>query len=787
MKIECSCGAKHEFELRPEMQTHPVQFICPACGLDASDFVDGLVRRELGQNEKPTGTPIPALASATPSAAQPSPRTGVRLRPTQPLAEAKPAPAQTEALGCPKHPGEVATDKCYICSKPICPKCMALFGYVCSPLCKAKAESRGITLPVYEGQASVLEARRWRKMVRAGTAAGVLLVVLLGLWFWYDWFGCLPKPVFSVRFAQPAYSGQSVICGNHQDQIVFLHGATLARYDLKSGQEAWSRQVLDQEEIQRAVNRELQAAKALVDKATSEAWERIPKMPSAQEVTARLERAAAAALSLHVRGQNVWVASPGKLVRCAWATGKIENEIPVPSGSEPVIHRGDELVFVDTSTATPAVTHVDMSSGRTQTERLGQEDAQLLAANASKPARSESPAPPEAGLPTGTPAGQPMSPAKAAEQAQHMSLARKIALPAVLAANLNQQRALNELDDHGRSPAASGPGLEPGSSFSLIPGKEGFVELAVKLLEAHLVSRSAVKAGKPGLEGEVTAGQSMELSNEMLNDLQRSNGGDIVQEDHSRYQVSVRRPGSDTTWTGEVVGPPKLYPLDTVNVLAADKLLIVLDKANRKLWQGVLGFNISAAVNALDEESAPYGRGPCVERNGALYVFDEGVLSAFDLKTGTARWRLPTVGVAGIFFDAHDMLYVNTTTASYESLKYSRQIDLSRKVLSVILKVDSRNGKILWSTQSQGLVNYVWHGLVLTAQSYQPDETTDASQTDTGFQQGPWLRIRRLSPSNGRELWEHYQERAPVDIGFDRNAIRLVFKKEVQVLRFPTL
>ena len=222
-----------------------------------------------------------------------------------------------------------------------------------------------------------------------------------------------------------------------------------------------------------------------------------------------------------------------------------------------------------------------------------------------------------------------------------------------------------------------------------------------------------------------------------------------------------------------------------MNVLAADKLIIVLDKANRKLWQSALGFNIPAAVNALDEESATYGRGPCVERNGALYVFDEGVLSAFDLATGNARWRLPTVGVAGVFFDDHDMIYVNTTTASYENLKYSRQIDLSRKVLSVILKVDSRNGKILWSTQSQGLVNYVWRDCVLTAQSYQPEEPEDASQADTGFQQGPWLRIRRLSPSDGRELWEHYQERAPLDIAFDRNTIRLVFKREVQVLRFP--
>jgi len=54
MKIQCSCGVKHEFELTPELATHPVKFVCPACGLDASDFVDQLVRRELGQAAAPS-------------------------------------------------------------------------------------------------------------------------------------------------------------------------------------------------------------------------------------------------------------------------------------------------------------------------------------------------------------------------------------------------------------------------------------------------------------------------------------------------------------------------------------------------------------------------------------------------------------------------------------------------------------------------------------------------------------------------------------------------------------
>jgi outer membrane protein assembly factor BamB len=320
----------------------------------------------------------------------------------------------------------------------------------------------------------------------------------------------------------------------------------------------------------------------------------------------------------------------------------------------------------------------------------------------------------------------------------------------------------------------------------LIPSKSGFVEFSVKLLESRIISRSAMKPAsvKSALDGDITAGRSMEASSEMLNEMQRENGGDLVQEDHSRYRVSIMAPGATSAWAGDVEGHPALYPLDSVNVLTADKLMIVLNQANQKLWQSTLSYNVVPGLAALDEASATYGLGPCAERKGTLYVFDQGVLSAFDLKTGDARWRLPSVGITGLFFDDQDMVYVNTTTASHASLKYSKQIDLSQKVGTVILKLDSRDGKILWSAPAKGLINYVSGKYILAAQTSMPDNLEDAD-TDTGLEKRPWMRIRRISPASGREIWDHFQERAPLDIAFDQNTIRLVFKKEVQVLRFP--
>src|ERR1019366_8510956 len=102
----------------------------------------------------------------------------------------------------PKHPDQFTTDRCRICSKPICPKCMELFGYVCSPLCKGKAESHGITIPVYAGQKSVREARAWRRTARVGGAIAGLVLALLGFWIWYAWVGSVPKVVWSVRFPE---------------------------------------------------------------------------------------------------------------------------------------------------------------------------------------------------------------------------------------------------------------------------------------------------------------------------------------------------------------------------------------------------------------------------------------------------------------------------------------------------------------------------------------------------------------------------------------------------------
>src|SRR5208283_2891682 len=163
------------------------------------------IRRELGQ-PVPAATPqLQAAAESVPTSASSGPaRVQIhKAAQTRPAAESADADAP---VTCKKHPKELATHRCLVCQKPICPKCMELFGYVCSPLCKAKADSHGIEIPVYAGQKSVIETRRWRRMGLIAGGIGAVAAVVLGFWFWYAWFGSVPKPIFSVRFDEPAYS-----------------------------------------------------------------------------------------------------------------------------------------------------------------------------------------------------------------------------------------------------------------------------------------------------------------------------------------------------------------------------------------------------------------------------------------------------------------------------------------------------------------------------------------------------------------------------------------------------
>ena len=768
MKLQCSCGAKYAFDITPEMAQNPVKFVCPACGLDASDYVNQLVREELAQKNLPDA-PAPSLASA------PAPAARLRISHEEKPAEAAPAMPVSSKF-CSKH-RERTTEKCAVCGKPICPKCMEIFGYFCSPLCKGKADAENIDVPVYAGRKDVIEAKFWRKTGLVFGVLGTVIVLAIGAWGWYEFFGSVPHTFFSVRFEDTdrAYSGASKLVG--KDQLIFLHGGTLARCDLETKKQIWSQELITKPQVDEIIKAE-NDAEARADSENAGGYHH---RRSADDIERSAKQFLQTQLSLRVSGQNIWVANGGKLTHYDWDTGKVLREIPLPERGE-LVERGDELLLFGAQ----SVTHISLASGDSRVEPFEATGTTTLAAAQNSAT---------GGLPgASNDNGKPLDPQKVETQAQGLKLPAKIALPALLANAQHEQQLEAALKDDPQHPRPKNSAAQPaaGESFRLVAGKNGFAVFSTRLLEEHLVTRTAMKAApaKSVLDGDLNASKTTEAANEILNEMQRNRGGDAVTEDESRYQATVHLPdaASASDWTGEVVGPPELFVLKTVNVVAAGKTVIVLDKTNKKIWQALLTYNVSIGGDKFSGEDSKFGDGPCVEHGDTLYVFDQAVLSAFELNTGSARWRLPSVGVVGLFFDDHD-IYVNTTTGNPDDIKYSRQIDLSRKTEAVLFKLDPKTGKTLWSIKPDGYVSYLSGKSIYIVDSYDPNPTDEDVLNDmtASLQKPPFLHISRIRPADGHILWEYADhDRCPIDVRFQENFIQLIFKREVQVLRYLT-
>jgi len=654
-----------------------------------------------------------------------------------------------------------------------------MFGYFCSPLCKAKAEDQGVDVPVYAGQRDVVEGQFWRKTGLIAGSIGLLVVALLGGWIWYAWFGSVPHPYFAVRFEDNdrGYYGHAQLVG--KDQLVFLHGGTLARYNLKTKQSVWTQELITKQQIDERI-KAMNEEQAKANEGTG-----LHSHMSADSIERTVRQDLQGELTLHVSGQNIWVEKENKLTHYDWDSGKVVKDVTLPEREGQLVDTGDELQIIGAK----SVTHISLASGESHTEEYGPSGAKtiVLAQNDAG-----------GGL-VGADGSQPLDPKKVEAQAANMKLQGRLALPAILSNSRHEAQLEQALrDDNGR-PKAKGGKTVPDDAvlFQLVPGPTGFVEYSSRLLEERTVTRSAMKAPpkKSALDGTVNAAHTGEIANEILNEMQRNSGGDTVTEDQSRYEVKIRLPGAEGVpeWKGEVIGSPELYVLKTVNVIVAGKSVIVLDKNNKKLWDASLTYTVSGGgeegIRLFSREASRYGEGPVVERGDTLYVFDQAVLTSFDLATGNARWRLPSVGVVGLFFDNKDNVYVNTTTGNPDDIKYSRQIDLTRRTESVVSKVEAKTGKTLWTAKPGGFVSYVSGQFLYVIDCYDPNPTDEEEMNDMtlSLQKPAFLRITRIRPSDGKIMWDYYdRNRCPVNWEFEDNSIQLIFKREVQVLRYLT-
>jgi hypothetical protein len=140
-----------------------------------------------------------------------------------------------------------------------------------------------------------------------------------------------------------------------------------------------------------------------------------------------------------------------------------------------------------------------------------------------------------------------------------------------------------------------------------------------------------------------------------------------------------------------------------------------------------------------------------------------------------------------MFFDDADCMYVNSTTADLDSLKYSRQIDINKQTLPSVLRINCKTGDVLWTVRPDAFVSHVEGKFAFCLSSHQGADLDEDSLTTLPGMTDSHLDIRRLDPKTGKTMWDYQEKRAPFHVRFHGNIIELVFRKEVEVLKFISL
>jgi hypothetical protein len=211
IKVQCPCGTRFEFEVEPVHERMPVPINCPACGADATNLANDVIRQRASQ-PRPIVV-IPMRVDPPPRAAEvpvPAPQSGLKIAkaasvpvPASELAaapvDALPSENNSPATLCPKHKDEPAVEACVVCGKAMCLKCMEQFGRVCSVFCREQATQKRVYVPPYAGQKTVTQARSNLKAKLITLSVLAVIAVCIGLCIWYKFFGRNPKPVFTTR------------------------------------------------------------------------------------------------------------------------------------------------------------------------------------------------------------------------------------------------------------------------------------------------------------------------------------------------------------------------------------------------------------------------------------------------------------------------------------------------------------------------------------------------------------------------------------------------------------
>lgn len=311
----------------------------------------------------------------------------------------------------------------------------------------------------------------------------------------------------------------------------------------------------------------------------------------------------------------------------------------------------------------------------------------------------------------------------------------------------------------------------------LMVSGDGVLEFQSWLVERRVVEREGFgpRQGQSVLDDSgLRAGRSWGAVQEALNEIERIRTGGTIREDHSRYGVRLRRWGGSANreWTAEVVGPPMVIPLETVDVLWAGTTLIVMDRENRILWTAELAHPAPAHWEAAGRQVGT--ERPCGEIGGRLLVADQGTLTCFELATGRVRWRLPLMGIRRMAASPEGhALFLGATTATVEDLKHPLATKLWDRPRPLLLKVEAETGHVIWRQVGKA------------DQCFLSGDGLYGWWLARGMSgEGTFFHFYRLDPEDGRVLWYQYSERWPRRMRFHDRRFLFQWEDGVEVREF---
>ncbi len=735
IKVQCPCGTRFEFEVEPVHERMPVPINCPACGADATDLANAVIRQQSSQARPAVVLPMrvnpPSRATEIPV---PAPQSGLRISKAASVAAPAPEPAAvpvgtlpdgndtSPAALCPKHKHEPAVAACVVCGKAMCLTCMEQFGYVCSVFCREQATQKRVYVPPYAGQKTVTLARSNLKarLITFGVAA--VISVCIGLPIWYKFFGRNPKAVFTLGFAKSAPNDPNPDkprepSGFYQliapNQLLSVKDKRLSLRDIDGQKILWSTPLQSETESGgTAFGDSYSFSDPRVIATTNDIW------LSFQNQITRFDRQT---------GARKEIVIPGKILNITSGNGMI-------------------LALTQNSDGRQSLTQITLPDAAIRTEEI----------TSSHPIDT-------------APKTTPRTPRPTAP-------AEKTAINAVKNALVPSSQS----DEQVQSATLAAFEAE---RHPFIPAGPNAAQFETKLLESKTITLQAMKAKGPSVldSGNVTASQGMDYAQEFINDAQRQRTGGVETQDVSRYQVTVhRRFAADVPdWSGEVIGPPQFIPLKTVDIVAGGQSILVLNRNNKKFWDAKLTFPVPS-VSLFDETQIP-----CLETRDALFFADKGMLTCFELTTGNARWRLNSVGISAVQADDQGRLYIDTAGADPDALKYSQEVNIHDKKHRFIMKVDPQTGKVLW--RSERPADY-YHCVLSGPFVYSIRNWS--TQDMLRLEEGPDRRfsLTLLDPGTGDLIWTYPRINHPnVKTEIQQKSILLQFDDELIVLKFFSL